>query len=306
MPEEIYHPVGDLDRVAPGLSLVVAIPGFTDTGSTVAQLSQHLLSSLEHEPLVEFDMDVLYDYRGRRPSIVFDTDHLTGYEPPRLTLSLVKDELGARFLLLHGLEPDFRWNGFADAVEDLVTRLDVASFTWVHAIPMPAPHTRPLNVTVSGNRHDLISAMSVWQPQVQVPANAIHMLEYRLSERQIPIAGFVILVPHYLGDNEYPEAAVKALEVIGLATGLILPSDSLREEGREFLARLAAQIADNEELQQMIGGLEQRYDAFMANTELRSPLIGDEGNLPTADQLAAEWERFLATRPSPEPPTAGQ
>ena len=34
--------------------------------------------------------------------------------------------------------------------------------------------------------------------------NALHLLEYRLAEAGHPTAGFVLLIPHYLSDTEYP------------------------------------------------------------------------------------------------------
>ena len=40
--------------------------------------------------------------------------------------------------------------------------------------------------------------------------NVLHLLEYRLTESGHPIAGFVLLVPHYLADTEFPSAAVTA------------------------------------------------------------------------------------------------
>ncbi|TPX04006.1 PAC2 family protein, partial [Schumannella luteola] len=113
--------------------------------------------------LVVFDNDLLLDYRARRPVMYFDEDHLSSYEPSRLVLSLVEDELHRPFLLLSGYEPDFRWEAFTAAVLELVESFAVADTTWIHAIPMPTPHTRPIGVTVSGNRSELIEAYSVWR-----------------------------------------------------------------------------------------------------------------------------------------------
>ena len=67
---------------------------------------------------------------------------------------------------------------------------------------MPVPHTRPIGVTVSGNRTELIDAMSVWKPTTQVPANALHLVEYRLQALGHPTASFVLLIPRYLSDTE--------------------------------------------------------------------------------------------------------
>ncbi len=47
----------------------------------------------------------------------------------------------------------------------------------------------------------------------------------------------------------------------------------------------------------MVQGLEERYDAYMAGSTLASPMI-HTGDLPSADELAAELERFLANRPT--------
>ena len=282
--------------VPSGLPLVIALTGFTDAGSAVSGLVDHLRDELDPTPLAVFSNDVLLDYRARRPVISFDQDHLTDYRPPRLELSLAHDSVGQPFLILAGYEPDFAWDGFAAAVRDFATGLAVSTVTWVHAIPMPVPHTRPIGTTVSGTRKDLTEAHSVWQPHTQVPATAGHLLEYRLSEEGFAIAGFVLLVPHYLGDTEYPAATLAALDSITVATGLVFAGDDLREQNREYLTKVDEQVAESEELSRMLHGLEDRYDAYMAGSTLATPII-HTGDLPSADELAAELERFLATRP---------
>jgi hypothetical protein len=283
--------------VPSGLPLVIALTGFTDAGSAVSGLVDHVRDELDPTPLVVFSNDVLLDYRARRPVISFDQDHLTDYRPPRLELSLAHDSLGQPFLVLAGYEPDFAWDGFAEAVRDFATSLAVSTVTWVHSIPMPVPHTRPIGTTVSGTRTELTEAHSVWQPHTQVPATAGHLLEYRLSEEGFAIAGFVLLVPHYLGDTEYPAATLAALDSITVATGLVFSGDDLREQNREYLTKVEEQVAESEELSRMLRGLEDRYDAYMAGSTLATPII-HAGDLPSADELAAELERFLASRPS--------
>ncbi len=81
----------------------------------------------------------------------------------------MRDELGQPFLFLTGYEPDFQWNRFVDAVTGLADDLGVADTTWLQSIPMPVPHTRTINLTVSGTRADLVEQMSVWKPETQAP-----------------------------------------------------------------------------------------------------------------------------------------
>lgn len=292
----LYVLEGDVSNVPRGLPLVAALTGFADAGAALSQFTEVLRGELDARPVAVFENDELLDYRARRPLISFDQDHLANYVPARLSLDLLTDEVGAPFLLLSGYEPDYQWDRFTRAVLDLVARFEVSSTTWVHSIPMPVPHTRPIGVTVSGTRADLVEAMSVWRPHTQVPANALHLLEYSLQDSEHEVVGFVLLIPHYLSETEYPDAAVKALECITAATGLIFPSDRLREEGRDFVGRIEGQVAENGELAKLVGALEQRHDAYMEGNAVRSPLTDEDGALPTADEIAAELEKFLASR----------
>ena len=268
--------------------------GLSDAGGAVAQLDEYLWERSGPEELVRFNADLLLDYRSRRPVITFDTDHLVDYSPEELMLSLAHDELGAPFLLLSGFEPDFRWDQFIDTVLHLVHEFEVSTTVWTHAIPMPVPHTRPLTTTVSGSREDLIESRSTWQPTTRIAASIAHVLEYRLHGMGEDVVGFALLVPHYLAGTEYPEALYAALDSIMAATGLIFATESVREDSQTFVAQVEAQIADNEESVEMVRTLERRYDAFMEDRSARSPLVGEDGSIPTADQLASELERFLA------------
>jgi len=295
-PAGLYDLSSDVTDVPTGLHLVAGLTGFADAGSAVTQFSEYLLETLDTRVVAEFDSDALLDYRARRPTIYFEQDHLTNYEPAKLNLYLATDELGQQFLLLTGYEPDFQWERFTAAVLQLVDKYQVKTTTWVHAIPMPVPHTRPIGVTVSGNRTELIDAMSIWKPHTQVPANALHLVEYRLQEIGHPTTGFVLLIPHYLADTEYPAAAVSALESVSAATGLIFPTDQLREDGRDFIAKIDSQVESNHELAKLVGTLEERHDSYMLDNPLRSPLTDIDGELPSADDIAAELENFLAIR----------
>ncbi len=295
-PSELTEILVDLETVPRGLDLVAGLTGFADAGSTVSQLGDHLTEELDGEEIIRFVGDELLDYRSRRPTMRFEETHLTEYAPPELSIYLLDDEVGRPFLFLTGYEPDLQWERFATAVVDIIERLGVARTTWIHAIPMPVPHTRPISVTVSGNREDLADSMSVWRPTTQLPGTAMHLIEYRLSDRSHPTAGLVMLVPHYLGDTTFPGAAVAALEAVTGATGLIFPTDELREENRLFLTKIEEQVAGNAELQRLIETLEQRHDSYIRDNPLPSQFTDSAGNLPTADQIAEELQKFLANQ----------
>jgi hypothetical protein len=296
-PAPMFERAASAPPVPSGLPLVIALTGFTDAGNAVSRLIEYFRDDLDPSALAVFSNDVLLDYRARRPIIAFHEDHLTEYRPPRLELSLAHDAMGQPFVLLAGYEPDFAWESFSETVLELAAGLQVSSVTWVHAIPMPVPHTRPLGTTVSGTRADLVEAHSIWRPRTQVPSTVGHLLEYRFAEAGAKVAGFVLLIPHYLGDTEYPAAALAGLDSIAVATGLVFDGDGIREENREYLGKVEEQVSESDELTRMVEGLEERYDAYMAGSTQATPII-HTGDLPSADELAAELERFLASRPT--------
>jgi len=299
---ELYERVANAPAVPHGLPLVILLTGFTDAGNAVSGLIDHLRDVSDPQPVVVYDNDLLLDYRARRPVFVFEQDHLTEFRPARLELSIAHDTLGQQFLLLSGYEPDFAWNAFAQSVLAFAEEFAVSGVTWVHSIAMPVPHTRPISTTVSGNRKEITASLSVWRPRTQVPGTAGHLLEYRFAERGDRVVGFVLLVPHYLAETENPDAVIAAADRIMGATGIVLGLDDLRENREEYLGKVEEQVSGNDELRQMVHTLETRYDAYMAGRDPEDMERFDDGgfderDLPSADELAAELERYLATRP---------
>lgn len=290
---KLYRILGDVDS-AKGLPLVAMLSGFSDSGSTIGQISEHFFANLDNDMLLKFDNDELLDYRSRRPILFFEKDHIESYEPQTLAVYVVKDDADQAFLFLEGYEPDMRWEGFAEAVLEIVQLLEVRSFTWVHAIPFPIPHSRPVGVTVSGNRSDMIERFSEWKPQTQVPGNVIHLLEYRLTQHGLATAGFVLLVPHYLADNEVPRAALSGIELITAATGLVFPTDEIRERANKFDEKVASQVEENPELAKLVQTLEQGYASGDSGPS-RAPIGKPSAGPPSADVLAEELEQYLTT-----------
>jgi hypothetical protein len=291
----LFSEVSPKVEIPYGLRLIGSIHGFTDAGQVIDQMAHNILNRLDSELVITFNNDELLDYRARRPSMFFEKDHLATYEPSVLGIYLVRDEAGSPFLFLHGYEPDFRWEGFADAIEEIVDRFGITDFTWVHSIPFPVPHTRPVGITVSGNRTELIERFSEWRPETQVPGNVVHLLEYRLSGQGIPVVGFVLLVPHYLNESDYPNAAVTGFELITAATTLVFPTDQLRAEGVTFLERLNRKLEENEELAKLVSNLEQGYKSDRA-TGFGVQIVKPKAEEPNAEEIAAELEDYLANR----------
>ncbi|MFD1213328.1 proteasome assembly chaperone family protein [Arthrobacter sp. GCM10027362] len=280
-----------------GLDMIVGFTGVAEAGHVVSQIRSELLDQLESERVARFDADQLVDYRGNRPRIAFAGDHFADYQAPAIELYRLRDGLGRSFLLLTGAEPDYQWERFCRAVLRLVERLDVRLVAWIQSLPLPVPHTRPVGVTAHGNRQDLIEGITSWKPTAELQAAVAPLLEVRLMEAGRDVVGYSVHVPHYLADSVYPQAAVAALEYLGAATSLVLPTDRLRETGRDVGVQIAEQVRDSAEVARIVGKLEQRYDEHAEHTSRRSLLTKENDELADADELGAAVEAYLAAQP---------
>jgi proteasome assembly chaperone (PAC2) family protein len=297
-PHQLYELADDLPELGRPV-LVQALTGFIDAGNATQLAREHLLNSGEARLIARFDVDQLLDYRSRRPTMTFVEDHWEEYDEPELGLYLLHDDAGTPFLLLAGPEPDLQWNRFVAAAIALIERFDVRVTVGLNAIPMAVPHTRPIGVTAHATRPELIAGHEPWLNRVEVPGSAGSLLEYRLGAHNLDAIGFAVHVPHYLAQTAYPSAAEALLAAVSRATGLLLPADALRSAAKVVDADVDEQIAQAEEAGALVRALEQQYDAFVRGSRSSSQLPTEAQPLPTADELGAELERFLAEQNRP-------
>lgn len=302
-PHGLYELADDLPELQRPV-MIQALTGFIDAGSVVRLVRDQLLSSMSSRPIARFDVDQLLDYRSRRPTMLFAQDRWEHYEQPQLVLSLLHDSGGSPFLLLSGPEPSLQWERFAAAVVGLVERFDVKLTLGLDAIPLAVPHTRPIGITAHATRRELVTGYQPWPQRVQVPGSASNLIEYRLGQRGRDALGLAVHVPHYLAQAEFPAAAEQVLSRIARSTGLMLPLEDLRAAAELISADIDRQIAQADEAAALVQALEQQYDAQAHDREESETAASATRAMPTADELAAELERFLAEQPKPEDPPA--
>ena len=276
-----------------GLVLVHDLAGDFDAAHAGALAGAHLLAGLPHEVIARFDADRLVDYRAHRPRMTFNADHYESFTAPEILLYAVEDDAGLPFLLLHGAEPDYAWERFVAAVAWLVQRLGVTSVVGLQAIPMPVPHTRPVTVTAHATRRALIDSYPVYWGELRIPGHVAALLELRLGEAGVDALGVAAHVPHYLAQATYPAASVTLLEHLEKLTGLHLPVEGLREAAETNRTEIDEQIARSPDSTAVVTALEQQYDSFTAARE-GTDLLGATGEVPSAEEIGAEFERFLA------------
>lgn len=280
-------------------ALIHAFSGFVDAGGGVRQFAEHILENCEHTLIASFDVDELIDYRARRPKMQFVVDHFSSVEFPSIDVHDVLDANGKHFLLVSGPEPDYQWNRFLAAIDVVVKKYRIELAIGVSAIPWPMPHTRPLGLTVHGNDPDLLFGAGSVIGEIEVPGHVGALVEFYLGQTGLKSMGITAQVPHYLAQFDYPQGALALLDGLMAGPDIAIPRGELTESAAKSLANITEQLSGNEEFAAVVQALEGQYD------QIAEALISGAGgvadaDIPSADQIAAQVEAFLAEIDSAE------
>lgn len=264
--------------------------GAMDVGHAGALAIEQLLMTLPHERMATFDVDTLVDYRARRPIMTYATHTYESAVMPELALDLVQDDEGEDLLVLHGAEPDFRWNEFVGAVTHLVVSMGVSRAVGMTGLPLATPHTRPTYVHHHGNRPELLPDQPDFFGRVEVPGSMSAFLELRLGQAGLDSRGLSAGIPHYVARDDYPAGAAALLAAVSASTGLALPVGDLEAAASINRAEIDAEAAGQPEVAAVVSALEAQYDAVapVSSTEL-AHLV----DVPSADEIGARLEAFL-------------
>lgn len=269
------------------LPLFYFFDGYIDAGRVGATLIEALLKRSEPEPVVTFDLDLIHDYRARRPVMTFETDHWQALRDPVMTLNLARDLDGRPYLVLRGPEPDQRWRMVRDDLIELMHHLDVSIAITGYGVPMTIPHTRPTPVAVHSTDPALRVVNPRWLGRLEIPASFSSYLEYEMGRQGLRAYGVAAHVPHYLAAGTFTRPAAVILHRYQEVTGLRLPTEELDLAAEANLMSIEADTDQDETARMVLEQMEEQYDEYAQHAQ--EPL-------PTADEIAAAVEDFLAQR----------
>ncbi len=266
---ELHSEIEDL--VAP--ALIVSFEDWVDAGGAGSSAARRIADG--GEVVATFDSDVLYDYRSHRPVLDIVDGKPSRFEWPRMTLT--RRQLAERdVFVLTGPEPDYRWKEFAADVLALALRIGIVEHVSLGSIPAAVPHTAPTPVMMTASSEDLLRGATPNEGLLRVPAAAVSLVEWTLSENGIPAAGFWAQVPHYA--SPYAAGAIALVRRVETHLAVTIGAGSLEDEDK----------AQREALEQILEG-NAEASSYIERLET---LMGEEP-IPAADTIGAEVERFL-------------
>lgn len=288
MSDVVWHALPTLRRPL----FIAGFGGLFDIAETATAALTHLSSRGRPEIIASIDPEHFFNFTRHRPQVTFDDEERRQIVWPANDIAVLDDPAGVHDLvLLAGIEPDIRWRSFAEAVLDIVRRLNCELVVTVGAMADAVPHTRQPQVIGSTTNERLARSLGLSRPRYQGPTGVVGVLHDLLDRSKVPAVSLRVPVPHYAAGTEHPLSTQALLRHLEHVTGVPTGHADLDDEAARQRRRLDRAVAADGDAVQYVAALEQRYDER----------IVDE--LPSGDDLAAELERFL--RDQGDEPDAG-
>lgn len=274
--------------------LVTAFEGWIDASGAAAAAMRSLIAALDVRTVATFDADSFIDFRARRPVMELRDGVNTRLAWTDIELGVGRSPDGVDVITLTGPEPNMRWHAFAREVAALALQMGAYQMVALGAYPFATPHTRPPRISATSPSRDVIAQLPYLRSSLDAPAGMTAVLEHALTEAGIASLGLWVQVPHYVSAMPFPRSSAVLLDALRAVTGITVDTEALLRDAEEHERRIERLVAANDEHVAMLRQLEQAYDALSDITATGpGPRALPSGPLPTGDDLAAEFERFL-------------
>jgi len=262
--------------------MVVALRGWFDVAEVATGALDELVSERVAPVIASIDPDPFFDFTQERPEVYIDDDDERRVRWPENEFRLMRNPGRAHDLVvLAGVEPHMRYATFADAIIAVAQRLGCSVVVTVGAAAEAMPHTRPPLVVGSSTNDGLVRALGLSRPTYQGITGLVGVLQERLDRAGLPAVSLRVGVPHYLGSARHPKSSMALLQhlehVLDVPTGHARLTDDIARWGTLH----DEAVADDRQATLYLTMLEAEYDHRA------------EALLPSGDDLAADFERFL-------------
>jgi proteasome assembly chaperone (PAC2) family protein len=272
--------------------LIAGFAGWPDGGGVSTGVVDFLISYLAAEQIGEISANDLSIYTSpalaSRPIVKIQQGLIESLHFPANEVYAWRSEGEAPDLvLLQGIEPDWNWQDYVEAVVECVQTLGVKRVYTIGGYLDYAPHTRIPRISAIATDAELLDTLQPYDIEPHDYDGPTSIQTYLLSHCQdvgIEGVGLWAGTPSYI-QGTYPKVTQVVLEFLSQLWQLPLELGWFEEQTAELESTLHEQIDSSPELAEYIKRLEHAYDT----AESEPPDVGP-------DAIVDEIQQFLRRR----------
>jgi proteasome assembly chaperone (PAC2) family protein len=267
--------------------LVCAFRGWNDAAAAASTALGAINDSLEGELIARVDPEEFFDFQSTRPTISMDEGQTRRIDWPENNLIAVSVPGADRdMVLLDGTEPNLRWRTFSETIATAADALGIEMVITLGALIAEVSHTLPVPITGLASNQELVEELELERSSYEGPTGIVGVVHDLCRRNGIDSASLWAAVPHYVAAVPNPKAALALLRRLEGLTGIAVEASELEEETTDYEEQIGRAVAANPEIEELV----QRIEAEQVD------LLESDGELPSADTLAREFQRFLRQR----------
>jgi proteasome assembly chaperone (PAC2) family protein len=273
--------------------MIAAFEGWNDAGDAATAAVEQLGLTWDATPLTEMDPEGFYDFQVTRPTVRLIDGVTRTIDWPTTRLSACRLTGSPNdVILVHGIEPNFRWRAFCDELLKIAVDHQVTQVIGLGALLADVPHTRPIQVTGSAHDEETAARLGLARSRYEGPTGISGVFQDACVQAGIPSLSFWASVPHYVSQAPSPKATLALLHRVEEILDIEVPLGTLPSQADDWETEVSQIAAEDEEISEYIRALEEREE----EDEPLQPASGES--------IAAEFERYLRRR-GPRPGEAG-
>lgn len=275
-------------------NVIAAFQGWNDAGQAASTAVRYLIDAWKAKNFAHIDPEEYYNFSDTRPMIrIVDGDSREVTWPTNEFFFKQGGDSLPDAVLMVGTEPNLKWRSFCGEVTRLARSVNAQRVITVGSLVTDAVHTRPVPITgfsTDSNIQNRLIARNITRSSYEGPTGIVGVLHDACRRNDIPAASLWAATPYYLGNTPNPKTALGLVEAVDYALDLSLNLRELRVISEEFERQVSMAVRDNEEVQQQIRTLEERYDAAGLG---QSPQPTTPPEFPPTGAIIADLETFL-------------
>jgi proteasome assembly chaperone (PAC2) family protein len=279
--------------------MVCAFKGWNDAGEAASAALAYIRGSFDAREVAGIDPEDFYDFTAVRPSVKLTEGSMREIEWPQNSFS-VAPVPGAEgdLVMLQGVEPSLRWKRFTEDVVTTARDLGVRMVITLGALLADVPHSRPVAITGITSDEALVERLGFEPPSYEGPTGIVGVLQRACADAGLPAVSVWASVPHYVAASPNPKVALALVRAFEGTAGLAVDGGELESAAEDYERQVTAAVASDPEVKAFV----ERLESAMDDAQAENP--PDEGQLPSADTIASDFQRFLRQR-GPEGPGQG-